>query len=52
MAANDLPYVINPEKGFIVSANNPMTSAHRAVRISELLESLIASDKPIRVREI
>ena len=65
LTSHDLPYVVNPEKGYIVSTNNRMTSekvdhglshafsfTHRAVRISELLEGLIASDKPIRVREI
>lgn len=53
----DLPYVINPDKGYIVSTNNRMGSermnygvshafsySHRAVRIKELIEGLIASD--------
>lgn len=49
--ASDLPYLVNPEKGYIVSTNQFMTSHqtdygvshaftynHRAVRIGELLE--------------
>lgn len=51
---DDYPYVINPEKGFVVSANNFITSEnakhgishsfvfqHRAARISELLQQKI-----------
>ncbi len=51
--SKDLPYVINPEKGFIVSANNFITSdkaeygvshsfvfPHRAARIAELIEEM------------
>ena len=65
LTSDDLPYVVNPEKGYLVSSNNRMTSeraqhgishafsfTHRAVRISELLEDLIKSEKPIRVREM
>ena len=63
--SDDLPYLVNPEKGYLVSSNNRMTSehikhgishafsfTHRAVRISELLEGLIKSEKPIRVKEM
>jgi penicillin amidase len=52
---NELPYVINPEKGYIVSANNFITSdkafhgishsfvfPHRAVRIAELIDEMAA----------
>ena len=51
LTSDDLPYVVNPEKGYIVNTNNRIAShrmkhgvshnlffSHRAVRISELLE--------------
>ena len=66
--SDDLPSIVNPEKGYIVNTNNRVVSHrakhsgsglshgfsfnHRAVRISELLEELIANEKPIRVKEI
>ena len=63
----DLPYVVNPDKGYLVSVNNRMTTHrmkygvshaftfnHRGVRISELLTELIANsaEKPIKVKDI
>jgi penicillin G amidase len=52
---HDKPYLLNPKKGYIVAANNPLTSPNsktkiavftvgkaRANRISELIEDLIA----------
>ena len=65
LSSDDLPYVINPEKGYLVNTNNRITSehnehgvshafsmTHRAVRISELLDQMIQSEKKIRVKEI
>ena len=50
----DLPYVVNPDRGFVVSANNFITTSnikhgishaftfpHRVVRISEMLQETI-----------
>jgi len=55
---DEYPYVINPAKGYIVSANNFITSEkvkygishsfvfqHRASRIAELLDSKIKQGK-------
>lgn len=66
--SHKLPSVVNPAKGYIVNTNNKVTShrdkigvfhnpiyfSHRAARISELLEGLIANaeQQPIRVKEI
>ena len=62
-----MPYVVNPDKGYLVSVNNRMTTHrvkngishaftfnHRGVRISELLTDLIANStqKPIKVKDI
>jgi acyl-homoserine lactone acylase PvdQ len=57
--------VINPEKGFIVSANNLITSEnvkhgishamvfqHRAVRITELLNQFISSGKKLNIYDM
>ena len=68
LTSDDLPSIVNPEKGYIVNTNNRIVSHrakhggsglshgfafnHRAIRISELLEKLIADEKPIRVRDI
>ena len=68
LTSDDLPSIVNPEKGYIVNTNNRVISDrakhngsgfshgfafnHRAVRISELLEELIAAEKPIRVKDI
>lgn len=48
-----MPYVVNPDKGFVVNANNFITSSnvkhgislsaafpHRVVRISEMIQAL------------
>jgi penicillin amidase len=50
---SEMPYVVNPKKGYVVNANNFITSdkvkhgislsaafIHRKVRISEMIESL------------
>ena len=66
--SDTLPSIVNPSKGYIVSTNNqvlshraaskdmitPIYYAHRAVRINELLEELIANaaEKPIGVKQM
>jgi penicillin amidase len=58
VSSDDYPYVINPSKGYVVSANNLITSdnvkhgishsfvfQHRAARISELIEQKIGEGK-------
>ena len=68
LQSDDLPSALNPEKGYLVSTNNVMAHYsknkwglsqafsfnHRAVRISERLEELIAKSEEhlIRVRDI
>lgn len=60
-----MPSIVNPAKGYLVNTNNRLTSSqgetgishafafsHRSVRISELIENLIASEKPIKVKDI
>ena len=61
----DMPYVVNPDKGYLVSCNNFVASArmkygvshafslnHRKVRISELIEDLIDAGKQINVKDL
>ena len=67
LTSEDLPFVVNPVKGYIVSTNNRIASHrmkhglshslffnHRTVRISELLENLIANAQksPITVKHM
>ena len=60
ITTQDLPYVVNPEKGFLVNCNNFVASDrmkygvshafafnHRKVRITELIEEFIRSGKKI-----
>jgi acyl-homoserine lactone acylase PvdQ len=62
--SKDLPYVVNPEKGYLVSCNNFLgtkrmkngvslgrTFPSRKVRISEMLEEFIDSGKKINVAD-
>ena len=62
----DMPYVVNPDKGYLVTANNFVGSARmkggvslqrtfptRKIRISEMIEELIArEDEKITVRDM
>ena len=68
ISVDEMPYTLNPEKGYIVNTNNVIgppsqnpygvgyaySMSHRTLRISELLETLIANSTthPIRVRDI
>ena len=68
VTSDDLPHLVNPQKGYLVSTNNLIAAPannpfglsygfsmnYRAERLSELLESLIANATahPIRVWEI
>ena len=61
----ELPYVVNPEKGYLVNCNNFIGSdrmnhgishgfgwIHRKVRISELIEGLIKEGKKITMEDM
>ena len=61
----DLPYVVSPEKGYLVNSNNFVASDrmkygvshafsfnHRKVRITEMIEELIQSGKKIDARDM
>ena len=65
ITSDDMPYVVNPDKGYLVSCNNFVASDrmkhgvshafslnHRKVRISEMLEELIDSGKKIKVKDL
>jgi penicillin amidase len=66
ITSNDLPYVVNPDKGYLVTTNNFVGSERmkygislqrtfptRKVRISEMLEQLIAREgKKIRADDM
>ena len=56
ITADDLPSVINPESGYLVSTGSQIDShlSLKALRISEQLKSLIAGagEKLIRVKDI
>ena len=60
-----MPYVVNPDKGYLVNCNNFVASdrmkygyshafsfSHRKVRISEMLDELISIDHKIQVRDM
>ena len=66
LTSSDMPYVVNPDKGYLVSCNNFIGSSRmkhgislqrtftgRKSRISELLEELIADkDRKVNVRSL
>jgi penicillin amidase len=63
--ADEVPYVVNPDKGFVVSANNMMASDkcphgishalvfyHRAARIHEILAEKTRDGKKVNVKDM
>jgi penicillin G amidase len=61
---DEIPYVVNPTRGYIVSCNNFVTSKngehgighafsyqHRALRVGELIEGFIKSNKKMSARD-
>ena len=60
-----MPYVVNPDKGYIVHCNNFLGSdrvdhgvshafpfVHRKIRISQMIEELINTEKKITVADM
>ena len=60
-----IPYVVNPDKGYIVSCNNfngsdrstygvshAFAFIHRKIRISEMIEELINSGKKLNIKDM
>jgi penicillin amidase len=65
IASKDLPYVVNPDKGYLVNCNNflstdrmeyglshAFTFNHRKVRISEMIEEVINNSRKITVDDM
>jgi penicillin amidase len=65
LTSQDLPYVVNPDKGYLVNCNNFLASDrmeygvshafsfnHRKIRISEMIEEVIKSGKKVTVEDM
>ena len=51
LTAEDLPSVVNPDSGYLVSQTSPTVSAQEA-RIVELMDMLIDTKKPITIKDV